>query len=69
MDLNSIEHAGRVARENGKAQMENPYFSPENMPKSTGESAADWQAKIEAWERGWSNGGVVRGGAFLSALA
>ena len=68
MDLNSIEYAGRIAREEGKGQMENPYFSPQNMPKSTGEPTAEWQAKIEAWEAGWRSAGTERRNAPVSAL-
>ncbi len=69
MDLRSVEHAGRMARDSGKAQMENPYFTPQNMPKSTGESVIDWQAKIEAWECGWRAGGLSRHSQQISALA
>ena len=69
MDLNSIEYAGRVARAEGKSQSENPYFTPQYLPKNTGETQAGWQAKIEAWENGWRRAGNSNQGHLASALA
>lgn len=55
MNFKQIHNEGGMARMQGLALCDNPYYRSENLPES--ESAAlyrAWQMKTEAWEQGWS---------------
>lgn len=49
----SIQRAGANARALGRDLLANPYYGSGNVPATTGESAKEWQAKVQAWEIGW----------------
>ena len=48
-----LRRAGRAARAAGIGARMNPFHQWSLMPATTGEPVRDWQAKVEAWDRGW----------------
>lgn len=48
-----IRKQGAWAARQGLTLWDCPYFKAQSMPGHTGESPAEWQAKVDAWEDGW----------------
>lgn len=57
-----IQKAGANARAHGFGEANNPYYQTENLPATTGETAAEWEAKATAWELGWRMEDAIRNG-------
>lgn len=53
MSNDDIQLAGANAYCLGRTKLDNPYYQSMNMPKSTGETIEEWQAKAVAWELGY----------------
>jgi hypothetical protein len=57
--LDKFQTFGANARARGESFL-SPYLQPHEMPKNTGESFEDWNAKVEAWNLGWSMEDAMR---------
>lgn len=49
-----IRKQGALAARAGLTLWDCPYLRAVAMPGHTGESTAAWQAKVDAWEAGWT---------------
>lgn len=57
----TIEKAGAEARARGETFLANPYLRSAALPAATGEALATWQAKHDAWHRGYMMEDAIRG--------
>ncbi|WP_338881592.1 CrpP-related protein [Achromobacter veterisilvae] len=55
-----IRKQGALAARQGLTLLDCPYLKANTMPGHTGESRAEWRARIEAWEAGWAGEMKVR---------
>lgn len=55
MDLASIQIEGRVAHKAGRSSSANPYVWASQWPSAMAETVEVWEAKIDAWDRGWQD--------------
>ncbi|TAX57099.1 hypothetical protein ELI01_18635 [Rhizobium leguminosarum] len=55
-----IQKRGANARALGKSVFDNPFLKSEEMPRATGETIEEWQAKHDAWELGWRMENAMR---------
>ncbi len=53
---------GVNARAANLSKFDCPFYKAEAIPEATGETMEQWQAKVDAWERGWSIEDAIRGG-------
>lgn len=53
MTFDTLESAGTDGRALGLSLFDNPLYQREAMPSKTGDSAALWSQKADAWTRGW----------------
>ncbi|MFM9925300.1 CrpP-related protein [Variovorax sp. H27-G14] len=53
MTVDTLETTGADDRAHGLSLFDNPLYNRAAMPSTTGESAATWSQKAEAWTRGW----------------
>jgi hypothetical protein len=58
--LDKFQKLGANARARGESEWLCPCFKPSEMPKATGESIEDWNAKVEAWRLGWKMEDAMR---------
>lgn len=57
----ALQKAGANSRALGQSEIANPFLDPRNMPRATGDSVEDWQAKHDAWALGWKAEDLMRG--------
>ena len=57
----AIERVGAQARARGETFLANPYLRSAALPAATGEALSVWQAKHDAWWRGWTMEDAIRG--------
>lgn len=55
-----IQLLGANARAQGLTVFDSPFYKPEAMPASTGETIEAWNAKQEAWSLGWTIEDAIR---------
>ncbi|SSW67102.1 hypothetical protein AVE30378_02451 [Achromobacter veterisilvae] len=55
-----IRKQGALAARQGLTLWDCPYLRAHAMPGHTGESTAEWRARIEAWEAGWASEMKIR---------
>lgn len=53
MTATPLESAGAEASALGLSLFDNPFYKHDALPSRTGDSAAAWSKKAEAWTRGW----------------
>lgn len=57
----ALQMTGATARVLGRPASSNPYLSSEMMPRATGETIPEWQAKHDAWLLGWTMEDAIHG--------